>query len=85
MKLDDAIRRIRFSAKYDVHALSVKEALEMGAAALEKQIPKAIIPNKRIPEIGRCPTCKQDLCMDDEKLHYCPTCGTHLVTPSQMV
>ncbi|MGI6751113.1 MAG: Lar family restriction alleviation protein [Anaerovoracaceae bacterium] len=43
--------------------------------------PKEIIPNKRIHGIGKCPVCKQELYMDDENLHYCPTCGTHLIAP----
>lgn len=62
-----------------------KRHFEVALAAIRRYQPepKAVIPNKRIPGIGRCPTCKQDLCMDDEKLHYCPTCGTHLIVPEQ--
>ncbi len=45
--------------------------------------PQPVIPNKRIPGIGRCPTCKQELCIDDKDLHFCPTCGTHLITGSE--
>lgn len=46
--------------------------------ALEKQIPKEPKPNKRIPGIGKCQICKTELCIDDEDLHYCPTCGQRL-------
>lgn len=43
-----------------------------------KQIPKPVIPNKRIPELCKCPICKTELCRDDEELRYCPTCGEAL-------
>ncbi len=45
---------------------------------MEKQIAKAVLPNKKIPSIGKCPICKTELCTDDESLHYCPTCGQAL-------
>lgn len=41
-KIKDAIRRIRFSAKYDTQSQAVKKALETGAVALEKQTPKEL-------------------------------------------
>jgi hypothetical protein len=46
--------------------------------ALEKQIPKPPKPNTRIPGIGKCQICKTELCIDDDDLHYCPTCGQRL-------
>ncbi len=35
-------------------------------------------PDKRIPGIGRCQICKTELCIDDENLYFCPTCGQRL-------
>lgn len=35
-------------------------------------------PNKRIPGIGTCQICKTELCIDDEALYFCPTCGQRL-------
>jgi hypothetical protein len=46
-------------------------------AALEKQMPVKVKPNKRIPGICKCPICKTELC-EDEDLNYCPTCGQRL-------
>lgn len=54
------------------------EACEIAIEALEKQMPKAVIPNKRIEGLGKCPACKTELCIDDAELHYCPTCGQAL-------
>ena len=50
----------------------------VAVAAMEKQIPRTVIPNKRIPDLCKCPICKTKLCGDDENLHYCPTCGQAL-------
>lgn len=47
--------------------------------ALEKQAPKPVKPNKRIPGICKCPICKTELC-DDKDLNYCPTCGQKLIS-----
>ena len=44
----------------------------------KKAKPMRLIPNKKIKDLGKCPTCKTELCMDDEDLHYCPTCGQAL-------
>jgi Zn finger protein HypA/HybF involved in hydrogenase expression len=41
---------------------------------LQRETPKALIPNKRIPGIGKCPACKTELCTFD-KNGYCPDCG----------
>jgi rubrerythrin len=49
-------------------------------ARLMHKYRKKIVPNKKIPGIGKCPTCKTELCMDDENLHFCPTCGQALQT-----
>ena len=67
--------------KVSTHGDTTKEAAI--AAWNRRPEPKAIIPNKRISGIGKCPTCKQELCMDDESLHYCPTCETRLITPGK--
>lgn len=53
-------------------------ALTIAIKAMEKLVPQKPIPNKRIPGIGRCPVCKTELCIDDEDLGYCPTCGQAL-------
>ena len=36
------------------------------------------ISAKRIPGIGKCAICKTKLCIDDEELFFCPTCGQRL-------
>ena len=56
----------------------LKEPLKTALSALERQAPKSIIPNKRIPGLGKCPVCKTELCTDDSELHFCPTCGQAL-------
>lgn len=55
-----------------------KGHFEVALAVLEKQVPKKVIPNKRISELCKCPICKTELCSDDKDLHYCPTCGQAL-------
>lgn len=56
----------------------MKEPLQVAMRALEKQIPQKVIQNKRCKELGKCPICNTELCIDDEDLHYCPTCGQAL-------
>jgi hypothetical protein len=58
----------------EYETIEFKEVVDL----LEKQIPKEAKPNKRIPGIGKCQICKTELCIDDEDLHYCPTCGQRL-------
>ncbi|SFH34535.1 hypothetical protein SAMN05660649_04838 [Desulfotomaculum arcticum] len=50
----------------------------IAVAAMEKQTPNPVIPNKRIAELCKCPICKTELCRDDNDLNYCPTCGQAL-------
>lgn len=42
---------------------------------VERNTPKPLTKDDRIPGLGSCPVCKTDLCTDDADLHYCPTCG----------
>lgn len=58
----------------EYETIEFKEVVDL----LEKQIPKEPKPNKRIPGIGKCQICKTELYIDDEDLHYCPTCGQRL-------
>jgi len=62
--------------------LEHKETYDLAIKALEKQILKKPIRNKRIKEIGKCPICKTELYIYDEDLHYCPTCGQALTLDS---
>lgn len=66
------------SADLKADLLSQKEFFITALEALEKQWPRTVIINSRIPEIGKCPICKTDLCIDDEDLNFCPTCGQAL-------
>ncbi len=84
MKTEDAVRRIRLCAKYDVISQTVKEAMEMGTAALEKQIPKEPTPETVDKETGaiagrECPSCGRDAIGKPEWGNtYCPWCGQRL-------
>lgn len=51
---------------------------ELAIQALAKQLPRKPIKHWRIPEIGKCSICKTELCIDDNDLYYCPTCGQKL-------
>lgn len=54
------------------------KAVALAIVALEKQIPKKPVLHKSIDFLGKCPVCKQELCIDDEQLHFCPKCGQAL-------
>lgn len=91
MTAKEAIQRIRnhneiHSAKEPYFAVHITEALNMAVEALEKQIPKKVISEKR--SRAKCPTCKRIvedykevnggrstiLCVPD----ICPFCGQAL-------
>lgn len=54
------------------------EAVAKAVIGLERQIVRIPTPNKKIPGLGKCAVCKTELCIDDENLNYCPTCGQRL-------
>lgn len=67
---------------YNVQTCLAHTANTALRAQLDRETPKSLKPT-RIPGIGRCPSCKEELCMDDEKLHFCPTCGTAVEPPKE--
>lgn len=82
MKIEGAIERLQYIKKFEDECLFISDSMigacDIAISALEKQIPKEPKPNKRIPGIGKCQICKTELYIDDEDLHYCPTCGQRL-------
>ena len=73
----EAIAELKQKANYDRGKVlyEIQTAMNMGAEALRKQIPKKPIPiitddNEYICTI--CPTCQQ---RDVENFNYCPICG----------
>jgi formate dehydrogenase maturation protein FdhE len=77
MEIQEAIEilhRLTDGLNEDGH---VMQANVMAINALKKQIPGKVKPTK-IEGLGKCPVCKTDLCIDDNDLHYCPTCGQAL-------
>ena len=53
---------------------ALKKAIDLVIIALNREVPKALIPNKRIRGLGKCPSCKVELC-DFDKDGYCSDCG----------
>lgn len=78
MKKEDAMSMLIGIEKTLGYANITKEPLKIAIEALDKQISRPVIPNKRIAELCKCPICKTELCRDDKDLHYCPTCGQAL-------
>lgn len=56
----------------------ILSAYDKAIIAIQRDNPKPPKPNKRIPGIGKCQICKTELCIDDDELFFCPTCGQRL-------
>lgn len=70
MTLEEAIHRLETHKEYiSPHGRFTEEAIDMAIEALEKQIPKE--------PTWRCPSCNAPY-EEDEKYHYCPSCGQRL-------
>ena len=52
------------------------EALDIAVSALEKQIPKKLLEEKKIYGIGECPSCGAVFL--DKNTKYCGNCGQAL-------
>lgn len=76
-------RRAENGVGYCKGKSGLKKAIELVIVALKREIPKALIPDKKIPEIGKCPNCKTELCFDND-LHFCPTCGQAVTSPKEV-
>ena len=82
---------IKYKGEYKWHAediardaIALIESLQAELAALkERDTVRPPEPDKQFPGIGIgwCQVCKTELCIDDELLQFCPTCGQRLAPP----
>ena len=64
-----------FKSEQTKHTAPFRPYYDLVSELLDKQIVRPPKPLKRIPQIGKCQRCKQELIIDDDELHYCPKCG----------
>jgi len=86
MKIEDAIFYIKNTPVIASNAdkETVQKAYDMAIEALEKHIPKepiwegsGYVYGEMVYDTWRCPSC-DTLYEEDEKYHYCPSCGQRL-------
>lgn len=79
----DAVAELKYYAGFDREKVIdlIEEAMDMGAEALKKQIPKKLKNLEIACSIyGDCPNCGESLSFDkeDDGANYCVVCGQRL-------
>lgn len=83
MNYEEALETIRYEVDEECHCGYIENELRLAMAALEKQIPKKVVPYCKGGIAMACPECGtfQDFCGEktlDDKSPFCYKCGQAL-------